>query len=296
MADQKRVIGFIGGSGVYSMDALEGAERLDIDTPWGAPSDTLVKGKLAGVEVVFLARHGAGHRLPPSAVNYRANIDAMKRAGATDIISVSACGSFREALSPGTFVIVDQFIDRTTKRESSFFGPGFVAHVSMADPVCPALADALEASCKALEIRHQRGGTYVCMEGPQFSSRAESHLYRGWGCDVIGMTNMPEAKLAREAELPYATVAMVTDYDCWKESEGPVEVGLILETLKQNTANAARLIADLAPRLGATRTPSPLGIEVALDMAVITAPSARDPAMMKKLDAVAGRFLKGNRQ
>ncbi len=292
MTAQKRVLGFIGGSGVYSMDALEGADRLEIETPWGAPSDALVKGKLGGVDVVFLARHGAGHKLPPSHVNYRANIDAMKRAGVTDLISVSACGSFRDELAPGTFVIVDQFIDRTSGREKSFFGPGFVAHVSMADPVCPALADALDASCKAIGVPHKKGGTYICIDGPQFSSRAESHLYRSWGCDVIGMTNMPEAKLAREAELPYASVAMVTDYDCWREHDGPVEVGLILETLKQNTANAARLIADLAPRLGPTRTPSPLGVETALDMAVITPPEARDPEVMKKLDAVAGRFLK----
>lgn len=292
MTEQKRVLGFIGGSGVYSMDALVSPERLEIDTPWGAPSDALVKGKLGGVEVVFLARHGAGHKLPPSHINYRANIDAMKRAGVTDLISVSACGSFREELSPGTFVIVDQFIDRTTMRPKSFFGPGFVAHVSMADPVCPALADALVASCKAIGVSHKKGGTYICIDGPQFSSRAESHLYRSWGCDVIGMTNMPEAKLAREAELPYASVAMVTDYDCWREHDGPVEVGLILETLKQNTANAARLIADLAPRLGPTRIGSPLGIETALDMAVITPPEARDPDMMKKLDAVAGRFFK----
>ncbi|WP_375202917.1 S-methyl-5'-thioadenosine phosphorylase [Hyphococcus sp.] len=292
MTTHKRVLGFIGGSGVYSMDALEGADRLEIETPWGAPSDALVKGKLGGVDVVFLARHGAGHKLPPSHVNYRANIDAMKRAGVTDLISVSACGSFRDELAPGTFVIVDQFIDRTSGREKSFFGPGFVAHVSMADPVCPALADALDASCKAIGVPHKKGGTYICIDGPQFSSRAESHLYRSWGCDVIGMTNMPEAKLAREAELPYASVAMVTDYDCWREHDGPVEVGLILETLKQNTANAARLIADLAPRLGPTRTPSPLGVETALDMAVITPPEARDPEVMKKLDAVAGRFLK----
>lgn len=292
MTAQKRIIGFIGGSGVYSMDALESPERVEIETPWGAPSDALVKGKLGGVEVVFLARHGAGHKLPPSHVNYRANIDAMKRAGVTDLISVSACGSFREELAPGSFVIVDQFIDRTGAREKSFFGPGFVAHVSMADPVCPALVFALATSCAALDIPHQRGGTYICIDGPQFSSRAESLLYRSWGCDVIGMTNMPEAKLAREAELPYASVAMVTDYDCWKETEGPVEVGLILETLKQNTANAARLVADLASRLGAARDPSPLGIENALDMAVITPPEARDPEVMKKLDAVAGRYLK----
>ncbi len=292
MTAQKRVLGVLGGSGVYSMDALEDAQRLEIETPWGAPSDALVKGKLGGVEVIFLARHGAGHRLPPSHVNYRANIDAMKRAGVTDLISISACGSFHEALAPGTFVIVDQFIDRTSGREKSFFGPGFVAHVSMADPVCPALADALNASCEAIGVPHKKGGTYICIDGPQFSSRAESHLYRSWGCDVIGMTNMPEAKLAREAELPYASVAMVTDYDCWREHDGPVEVGLILETLKQNTVNAARLIADLVPRLGPARAPSPLGIETALDMAVITPPEARDPEVMKKLDAVAGRFLK----
>lgn len=292
MTQQKRVLGFIGGSGIYSVDALEGAERLEINTPWGSPSDALMRGSMSGVEVVFLARHGAGHRLPPSDVNYRANIDAMKRAGVTDLISLSACGSFREELAPGTFVIVDQFIDRTTQREKSFFGPGFVAHVSMADPVCPALGDALEASCAALGISHVRDGTYIAIDGPQFSSRAESHLYKCWGCDVIGMTNMPEAKLAREAELPYASVAMVTDYDCWREHEGVVEVGLILETLKANTANASRLAADVSARLGANRSPSPLGIETALDMAVITAPESRDAEMVKRLDAVAGRFLK----
>ncbi len=296
MTTHKRVLGFIGGSGVYSVNALESPERLDIETPWGAPSDSLVCGVLAGVEVVFLARHGAGHRLPPSEVNYRANIDAMKRAGVTDLISLSACGSFRDELSPGTFVIVDQFIDRTTARQKSFFGAGFVAHVSMADPVCQALGDALEASCSGLNIQHKRGGTYIAIDGPQFSSRAESHLYRSWGCDVIGMTNMPEAKLAREAELPYGSVAMVTDYDCWREQGGPVEVGLILETLKANTANAARLAADVAARLGPVRTPSPLGIETVLDMAVITAPEARDADMVKKLDAVAGRLIKRSQQ
>ncbi len=292
MSGQKRVLGFIGGSGVYSMDALEDAERFSVETPWGPPSDALARGKLNGVEVVFLARHGAGHRIPPSSINYRANIDAMKRAGVTDLISVSACGSFHEELSPGTFVIVDQLIDRTTQREKSFFGPGFVAHVSMADPVCPALASALAASCSSLNIPSSSGGTYISIDGPQFSSRAESHLYKSWGCDVIGMTNMPEAKLAREAELPYASVAMVTDYDCWREHEGPVEVGLILETLKANTANAARLVANVATRLGPVRTPSPLGIETVLDMAVITAPEARDPEMLKKLEAIAGRYLK----
>ena len=292
MAEEKRVLGFFGGSGVYSMDALEGAERLQLETPWGAPSDALTRGRIGGVEVVFLARHGAGHRLPPSHVNYRANIDAMKRAGVTDLISVSACGSFREELAPGTFVVVDQYIDRTTMRPKSFFGPGFVAHVSMADPVCPALAGALGDSCEALGIKHARGGTYICIDGPQFSSRAESLLYKSWGCDVIGMTNMPEAKLAREAELPYASLAMVTDYDCWREQDGPVEVGLILETLKQDTSNAERLVEDVVRRLGPVRTPSPLGIESVLDMAVITPQASWDKAMTDKLDAVAGRVLK----
>ncbi len=295
MSRSKRVLGIIGGSGLYAMDALEGAEHVEVETPWGPPSDALICGKLAGVEAIFLARHGAGHRLPPSHINYRANIDAMKRVGVTDIISVSACGSFREELSPGTFVLVDQFIDRTTAREKSFFGPGFVAHVSMAEPVCPTLGDALEASCKALNIQHQRGGVYVAMDGPQFSSRAESELYQSWDCDVIGMTNMPEAKLAREAELPYATVAMVTDYDCWRVGEKPVEVGDILATMHANTENAKRLVADVAARLGVEREPSPSGIDTVLDMAVITAPDACDPAMTEKLDAIAGRFLAKHR-
>ena len=291
MTDQKRVLGVIGGSGVYNPDAMSGAETIEMETPWGAPSGALIRGEIAGVETVFLARHGAGHRLPPADVNYRANIDAMKRAGATDLISLSACGSFREALVPGTFVIVDQFIDRTSGRENTFFGPGFAAHVSMAEPVCPALGDAIEACCKKLGIPRARGGTYLAMNGPQFSSRAESELYRSWGCDVIGMTNMPEAKLAREAELPYATVAMVTDYDCWHDDEGPVEVSKLLEIMKANTANAARLTEGLARALGPTRAPSPFGVETALDFAVITAPDARDPALTAKLDAVAGRFL-----
>ncbi|NOX83854.1 MAG: S-methyl-5'-thioadenosine phosphorylase [Alphaproteobacteria bacterium] len=293
VTDQKRILGVIGGSGVYAMDALEDVERFTVITPWGAPSDRLVRGRLCGLEVVFLARHGEGHVIAPSDVNYRANIDAMKRAGVTDLISLSACGSFRERLAPGTFVIVDQYIDRTTKRVSSFFGPGFVAHVSMAHPVCPALGAAAEEACKALDIPHASGGTYLAIDGPQFSSLAESNLYRSWGCDVIGMTNMPEAKLAREAELPYATVAMVTDYDCWHEKDGPVEVSHILEIMKQNTANGARLVEKLAALLGPTRTPSPLGIETCLDYAVITSPERRDPAMCEKLSVVAGRFLKG---
>jgi len=293
MTNDKRVLGILGGSGFYQMDAVEGAERIEIKTPWGDPSDALVKGRANGVELVFLARHGAGHRLAPGDINYRANIDAMKRAGVTDIISISACGSFHEHLAPGHFVLVDQFIDRTTTREKSFFGKGFVAHLSMAHPVCPALGDALEASCKTLNIDYQRGGTYIAIDGPQFSSLAESNLYRSWKCDVIGMTNMPEAKLAREAEIPYATVAMVTDYDCWHEEEGPVEVTHILEVMKKNTANAARLVGDVAKQLGATRTSSPLGIETVLDFAVITPEDSRDPAMVEKLSAVAGRLLKG---
>ncbi|MHA7872298.1 MAG: S-methyl-5'-thioadenosine phosphorylase [Hyphococcus sp.] len=291
MQQQKRNLGIIGGSGVYNIAGLEVIEHVEIETPWGAPSGPIVRGVFNSVEIAFLARHGDGHVLPPSEINYRANIDALKRVGVTDLISLSACGSFREALTPGTFVLVDQFIDRTSGRDNSFFGKGFVAHVSMAQSVCPALVDALEASCAALGITYARGGTYLAINGPQFSSRAESALYRSWGCDVVGMTNMPEAKLAREAELPYASVAMVTDYDCWRDDEGPVEVGRILETMSANTANAARLIADAAKRLGATRTPSPLGTETALDLAVITAPSSRDPALVSKLDAVAGRYL-----
>ena len=293
MTNDKRVLGILGGSGFYQMDGVEGAEAVEFETPWGAPSDALVKGRMNGVDLVFLARHGPGHRLAPGDINYRANIDAMKRAGVTDIISISACGSFHEHLAPGHFVLVDQFIDRTTSREKSFFGKGFVAHLSMAHPVCPALGDALEASCKTLNIDHQRGGTYIAIDGPQFSSLAESNLYRSWKCDVIGMTNMPEAKLAREAEIPYATVAMVTDYDCWHEEEGPVEVTHILEVMKKNTANAARLVGDVTKQLGATRTASPLGIEKVLDFAVITPEDSRDPKMVEKLSAVAGRLLKG---
>jgi 5'-methylthioadenosine phosphorylase len=289
---EKRVLGVIGGSGVYSLDAIEDAQKLGIETPWGPPSGPIVRGRMNGVDVAFLARHGEGHRIPPSEVNYRANIDALKRVGVTDVVSVSACGSFKADLSPGTFVIVDQFIDRTSGRQNSFFGAGCVAHVSMADPVCPALGDAIEASLKALGVNHRRGGTYVAMDGPQFSTRAESKLYKGWGADVIGMTNMPEAKLAREAELPYASVAMVTDYDSWREDVGHVEVAAILDVMRKNTETARRLVADLARRLGATRSRSPLGVETALDAAIITPPEARDPALVAKLDAVAGRALR----
>jgi 5'-methylthioadenosine phosphorylase len=288
----ERVLAFLGGSGVYAADALSDVEMLNIDTPWGSPSDTIVRGKMNGVRVLFLARHGKGHRIPPGDINYRANIDALKRAGATDVISISSCGSLREELPPGAFLMVDQFIDRTTNREKTFFGPGFAAHVSMADPVCPALKDALGATAASLGLRHAVGGAYLCIDGPQFSTRAESEYYRAFGCDVIGMTNMPEAKLAREAELPYATLAMVTDYDCWRDGEKAVEVSDVLAVMRANAANAQKMFGALTARLGPERTPSPLGVETVLDYAVITAPDARSPELCAKLDAVAGRILR----
>jgi 5'-methylthioadenosine phosphorylase len=288
----KTVLGIIGGSGVYDIAGLEHARWDRVVSPWGEPSDQLLFGRLAGVDMIFLPRHGRGHVHSPTTINYRANIDALKRAGATDVISVSACGSFRENLAPGTFAIVDQFIDRTHAREKSFFGKGFVAHVSMAHPICPKLADALVEACAEEDIPHAKGGTYLAMEGPQFSSLAESNLYRSWGCDVIGMTAMPEAKLAREAELPYALVAMVTDYDCWHPDHDHVTVDQVVKILTANADNARRLIARAAPKLGPERTPSPLGVEHVLDTAVITAYEKRDPALFDKLDAVAGRILK----
>jgi len=285
------VLGIIGGSGVYDLPGLTNREELAVESPWGAPSAPLVRGEIDGLPIVFLARHGKGHRLGPTDINYRANIDAMKRAGVTDLISVSACGSFREELSPGTFVLVDQFIDRTFAREKSFFGAGCVAHVAMADPVSPGLADRLEAAAQAEAISYKRGGTYLVMEGPQFSSRAESELYRAWGCDVIGMTNMPEAKLAREAEICYATVAMVTDYDCWHDDHRDVDITDILRVVKDNADKAARLIARMARGFPAEHPACPLGSDRALDHAIITAPEARDPALLARLDAVAGRVL-----
>ncbi|MCR9080081.1 MAG: S-methyl-5'-thioadenosine phosphorylase [Hyphomonadaceae bacterium] len=288
----KWVIGVIGGSGLYEMDGLENAEAVRVDTPWGAPSDALIKGRIGDVEMVFLPRHGKGHRLSPTTVPYRANIDALKRLGCTDILSISACGSLQGQYAPGEFVMVDQFIDRTFAREKSFFGPGMVAHVSMADPICARLSGLAGDAAEAVGATVHRGGTYLTMEGPQFSSRAESHLYRQWGCDVIGMTNMPEAKLAREAELPYATIAMVTDYDCWRADEAAVEVTNVLEVMAANTAKAKAAIAALVSSLqGTARTPSPQGIETCLDYAMITAPEARDPAILAKLGAVAGRVL-----
>jgi 5'-methylthioadenosine phosphorylase len=289
----RTVLGIIGGSGLYEIDGLENKEWRRVASPWGETSDDFLFGTFAGVDLVFLPRHGRGHVQTPSSINYRANIDALKRAGVTDILSMSACGSLKEEHAPGDFVIVDQFIDRTFAREKSFFGPGFVAHVSMAHPVCPRLADALYEAAVEEGIKTAKGGTYMVMEGPQFSTYAESQLYRSWGCDVIGMTNMPEAKLAREAELPYATVAMVTDYDCWHDGHDNVTVDQVVKVLTGNAAKARGLIKRVAPKLGPQRTNSPQGIEHVLDTALITAPEKRDPALIAKLDAVAGRVLKG---
>jgi 5'-methylthioadenosine phosphorylase len=285
------VVGVLGGSGVYELEGLRDARWEPLRSPFGSPSDALLRGELDGVPYVFLPRHGRGHRISPSEINYRANIDALKRAGVTDLISVSACGSLREALTPGTFVLVDQFIDRTVARERSFFGSGLVAHVSMADPVCARLHDALDASAREADIPLVRGGTYLAMEGPQFSSRAESLLYRRIGCDVVGMTNMPEAKLAREAELCYASIAMVTDFDCWHPHEEAVAVGGILAVLRNNAERARALVSGLGRALKDRPTPCPHGCDRALDTALITAPEARDPDVVSRLDAVAGRVL-----
>ena len=282
-------IGIIGGSGLYDIDALEEPQWIAVDTPWGAPSDELLIGRIEGVKFVFLPRHGRGHRIPPSQVNARSNVDALKRAGCTDLVAISAVGSLSEKLAPGRFVVVDQFVDRTYARTSSFFGPGMVAHVSMADPVCPRLSALAADAAEAAGAEVARGGCYLAMEGPQFSTRAESRLYRQWGCEVIGMTAMPEAKLAREAELPYALAGMVTDYDCWRESTEPVEVSAILAQLRANAGTARRLIVELARRLPRRREPSP--IDTNLDTALITAPDARDPAMLARLDAICRRVL-----
>lgn len=289
-------LGVIGGSGVYDIDGLEQAEWRRVESPWGQASDALLFGRLQGVDVVFLPRHGRGHALSPSGINYRANIDALKRCGVTDILSVSACGSFREALAPGTFVIVDQFIDRTIAREKSFFGNGLVAHVSIAKPVCARLGDMIEKGAGAIGIPYARGGTYLAMEGPQFSSLAESNMYRAWGCDVIGMTNMPEAKLAREAEICFATVAMVTDYDCWHPHHDDVDVASVIAVLGRNAAHAGDLVKQIVGQIagGAEHgAHCPHGCDRALDTALITAPEKRDAKLMAMLDAVAGRVLKG---
>ncbi|HEV2079518.1 MAG TPA: S-methyl-5'-thioadenosine phosphorylase [Allosphingosinicella sp.] len=286
-------IGIIGGSGLYEVDALEEAQWVAVDTPWGPPSDELLIGRIDGVKFVFLPRHGRGHVTPPTEVNARANIDALKRAGCTDVVAISAIGSLREELAPGHFVVVDQFVDRTFAREKSFFGTGMVAHVSMAEPVCERLSALAAAAAEEAGATVAKGGTYLAMEGPQFSSRAESELYRQWGCDVIGMTAMPEAKLAREAELPYALVGMVTDYDCWRTGEEAVEVSKVIAQLMGNADTARKLVVELAKALPAVREPSP--IDTVLDSALITAPAARDQAMLAKLDAICGRVLSAQR-
>ncbi len=285
------VIGVIGGSGVYEIDGLENTRWEKVSSPFGEPSDELFFGELEGQQMVFLPRHGRGHRIPPSELNYQANIDCLKRAGVTEIISVSACGSLKDELPPGTFVICDQFIDRTFARQKSFFGTGLVAHVALGHPVCSRLGDAIEEAVKELDIPYQRAGTYLAMEGPQFSTLAESNLYRSWNCDVIGMTNMPEAKLAREAEMCYATVAMVTDYDCWHPDHDHVTVEAIIAVLLGNADKGRALVKATAPKLAGRHETCHAGCQTALEMALITAPDARDPAMVKKLDAVAGRVL-----
>jgi 5'-methylthioadenosine phosphorylase len=285
------VVGIIGGSGVYDIPGLTKVEWRHVPTPWGDPSDDLMFGELDGQKLVFLPRHGRGHRVPPSALNFRANIDALKRSGVTEIISVSAVGSLREDLPPGTFAVVDQFIDRTFARAKSFFETGCVGHVSMAEPVCRRLGDHIFAAGQALGLSIKRGGTYLVMEGPQFSSKAESKLYRSWGCDVIGMTNMPEAKLAREAEICYATVAMVTDYDCWHPDHDHVTVEAVIKVLLENAERARSLVKQTAPKLRGRTSPCSAGCHTALETAIITPAHARDPIVVKKLDAVAGRVL-----
>jgi 5'-methylthioadenosine phosphorylase len=285
-------IGIIGGSGVYDIEGLENKRWKKIPSPYGNPSDELLFGEFDGQHMVFLPRHGRGHRIPPSEINFRANIDALKRAGCTDVISVSAVGSLREHLKPGMFVIVDQFIDRTFARNKSFFSSGLVAHVSMAHPVCHRLGNHIEAAAKEAGIEAMRGGTYLVMEGPQFSTLAESELYRSWNCDVIGMTNMPEAKLAREAELCYATVAMVTDYDCWHPDHDDVTVEQVVKVLLGNADKARALVRQVVPKLGVDAKACDCGCRSALQYALITSPEARDAAMMEKLQAVAGRVLK----
>ncbi len=285
------VLGIIGGSGVYDIAGLDNLAWRTVETSFGEPSDQLLFGTLDGQQLVFLPRHGRGHRIPPSDINFRANIDALKRSGVTEILSVSAVGSLKPELSPGTFVIVDQFIDRTTQRISSFFGPGLVGHVALGHPVCARLGDALEASLKALSIPHQRGGTYVVMEGPQFSTLAESNLHRSWGADVIGMTNMPEAKLAREAEMCYASVAMVTDFDCWHPDHDHVTVEAVIKVAMANAETGRALVKATAPRLRSYASPCRCGCQRALDSAIMTNPTVRDPALVAKLSAVAGRVL-----
>jgi 5'-methylthioadenosine phosphorylase len=285
------ILGIIGGSGFYNLPGMAHAEWRRIESPWGTPSDDILFADLDGLPIRFLPRHGRGHKLSPSEIDYRANVDAMKRAGVTDLVSVSACGSLKKKYKPGDFVLPDQFIDRTFSRKTSFFGKGCVAHVAMGDPISPLLHKALEDAAKAEKIKVHAGGTYLAMEGPQFSTRAESNLYRSWDCDVIGMTNMPEAKLAREAELCYASVAMVTDYDCWHDDHEHVDVAAIIRVMQENTGKAQRLVARLARDFPRQHPACPIGSDKALEVAIITPPEARDPDLLKKLDAVAGRVL-----
>jgi 5'-methylthioadenosine phosphorylase len=286
------VLGIIGGSGIYDLPGLTDLREERIESPWGEPSDVLRIGRMGQTKIVFLPRHGRGHAIPPSEINYRANIDVMKRAGVTDLVSLSACGSYKAELYPGLFVLVDQFVDRTSGRASSFFGKGCVAHVSLAHPVGPALQERIAAAAAAEDLPFVKGGTLVTMEGPQFSTLAESLTYKGLGYDLIGMTAMPEAKLAREAEITYATVAMVTDYDCWHEEHGAVDVAAVIAVLHANADKARRLVARLAADFPRERESCPVGSHNALDFAIVTAPEHRDPALLAKLDAVAGRVLK----
>ena len=291
MSNLKSVLGVIGGSGVYEIDGLKNKHWKKVNSTFGNPSDELLFGELHGQQMVFLPRHGRGHIIPPSDVNYRANIDALKRSGVTEILSVSAVGSLREDLKPGMFVIVDQFIDRTFARKKSFFGKGLVAHVSMANPVCNRLGDHVEISAKDIGINVIRGGTYVAMEGPQFSSIAESELYRSWGCDVVGMTNMPEAKLAKEAEICYVSVAMVTDYDCWHSEHDNVSVEAMIKVLMANAGNAKSLVKNASSAIASDEKSSQCDCKFSLDNAIITSPDCQNKEMIKKLDAVAGRLL-----
>jgi 5'-methylthioadenosine phosphorylase len=287
----KSVLGIVGGSGLYDLPGLTNAVWTKVATPWGEPSDEILFAEIAGLPVRFLPRHGRGHRLPPSEINYRANIDALKRAGVTDLVSVSACGSLREDLPPGDFVLVDQFIDRTFARDKSFFGAGLVAHVSVADPVSPLLVAEIAKAAAAEDITIKRGGTYLVMEGPQFSTRAESNLYRSWGCSVIGMTNMPEAKLAREAELTYATIAMVTDFDCWHAEHTSVDIPTVIKIMTENSVRAQRLVSRLARDFPREHPKCPIDSDTCLDVALITAPDKRDPALVKKCEAILARVL-----
>lgn len=291
MSTAPPMIGVIGGSGVYQIEGLEGASWVKVKTPWGKPSDQVLVGRLGGLTMAFLPRHGRGHVETPSSINYRANIDALKRLGCTDVVAVSAVGSLREDFAPGDFVIVDQYIDRTFARETSFFGPGCVAHVSMAQPTCPQLSAACAAAARAAGAKVHEGATYLAMEGPQFSTRAESLMCRQWGADVIGMTGMPEAKLAREAELCYASVAMVTDYDCWHDGHEAVDVAQVIATLVANSGRAKSLVTALPGLVPAKRAPCPHGCDHALTHALMTAPDKRDPELLAKLDVVAGRVL-----